>query len=120
METFSDDPAFRIRLHELTRHDIRRFALVMFEKHANFERMSESYSHLVEDIVNMANGVFLWARLVVRSILDGVGHRYSHSALQAKLDATPKDLNALFDTLLSRIDPSDREKSDKVLLLATF
>jgi hypothetical protein len=120
LDTFSDNSSLRIHLHELTRGDISRFALAMFEKDRNFNRISDSYLDLVDDVVNMANGVFLWARLVVRSLLSGVGHNDSTSVLKEKLKATPKGLDDLFDKLLSAIDPSDRKRSDIMLLIATL
>lgn len=119
MSTFSNDPAHQLSLHEVTSIDIRRFAVTMFRKSPHFERIREIYMDLVTNLVERANGVFLWARLVVHSLLDGVGHRYSHSALMEKLDAIPTDLGQLFDTLLAGIDPSDRRRSAKMFLIAT-
>jgi hypothetical protein len=119
MHTFSDSLNFRLRLHELTRADISRFASAMFEKDINFYRVKDVYTHLVRDIVGTANGVFLWARLVVRSLLEGVGHHDSQSALQEKLNSIPKDLDELFAKLLGSINPSDRKRSDQMLFIAT-
>jgi hypothetical protein len=120
LNTFSNDPKLRIHLHELTRGDISRFAHAMFEQDRNFDRIKDTYLDLVHDIVEMANGVFLWARLVVRSLLSGVGHRDSALALQQKLNAVPRGLDELFDKLLGAIDPADRKRSDKLLLIATL
>ena len=120
LNTFSNDPKLRIHLHELTRGDICRFAHAMFEQDQNFDRIKDTYLDLVRDIVRMADGVFLWARLVVRSLLSGVGHRDSALALQQKLNAVPKGLDELFDKLLGAIDPGDRKRSDKLLLIATL
>ncbi|KAH6714421.1 hypothetical protein BKA61DRAFT_359607 [Leptodontidium sp. MPI-SDFR-AT-0119] len=119
MHTFSDSLNFRLRLHELTRADISRFASAMFEKDINFDRVKDVYTNLVRDIVGAANGVFLWARLVVRSLLEGVGHHDSQSALQEKLNSIPKDLDELFAKLLGSINPSDRKRSDQMLFIAT-
>jgi hypothetical protein len=119
MHTFSDSPNFRLRLHELTRADISRFASAMFEKDINFDRVKDMYTYLVQDVVETANGVFLWARLVVRSLLEGVGHHDSQSALQEKLNSIPKELDELFAKLLGTIKPSDRKRSDQMLFIAT-
>lgn len=67
----------------------------------------------------MADGVFLWVRLVVYSLLNGVGHHDSPSALRQKLKALPKDLDELFDKLLGSIDPANRKRFDKIFLIAT-
>jgi hypothetical protein len=120
LNTFSNDPKLQIHLHELTRGDISRFAHAMFEQDRNFDRIKDTYLDLVRDIVSMADGVFLWARLVVRSLLGGVGHRDSTLALQQKLNAVPRGLDELFDKLLGAIDPGDRKRSDKLLLIATL
>ena len=118
MHTFSDSPKFRLRLHELTRNDISLFASAMFEKDTNFDRVKDVYMNLVRDIVGTANGVFLWARLVVRSLLEGVGHHDSQSALQEKLNSIPKDLDELFAKLLGSINPNARKRSDQMLFIA--
>lgn len=117
--TFSDDPRVRINLHKLTRDDINRFACAMFRKDKNFDRVQDKYLNLVKDIVDAAEGVFLWARLVVHSLLSGIGNRDSDLALQEKLNAIPKGLDELFDKLLGAIEPADRKRSDKMLLIAT-
>jgi hypothetical protein len=119
MQTFSDNSNFRLHLHELTRHDINRFASAMFEKDPNFDRVKDVYKDLVDQIVWTANGVFLWARLVVRSLLEGVGHHDSQSALQEKLNSIPKDLDEFFAKLLGSINPSDRKRSDQMLSIAS-
>ncbi|EXJ81430.1 hypothetical protein A1O3_07722 [Capronia epimyces CBS 606.96] len=120
MKTFPDEANLRIRLHEVTSNDIRRFASSMFEKDVNFRRVSDLYLELVDDIVRDANGVFLWARLVVRSLLEGVGRHYSAAALRERLATVPKDLGQLFDQLLGAIHPADRKLSDKIFLLVSY
>jgi len=118
METFSNEPNFRLRLHELTWLDISRFSSSMFKKNSNFDRVKDVYAELVNEIVEEANGVFLWARLVVRSLLEGVGRHDPHSVLRKKLKSIPKDLDDLFSKLLGSINASDRERSDRIFLLA--
>jgi hypothetical protein len=119
MHTFSDSPSFRLPLHELTRDDIYRFASAMFEKDRNFDRVKDVCMDLVQEVVAAANGVSLWARLVVRSLLEGVGHHDSQSALREKLKSIQKDLNDLFAELLGSINPSDHKRSDQMLFIAS-
>ncbi|KAL2449198.1 hypothetical protein ABEF95_016066 [Exophiala dermatitidis] len=118
MQTFSGDASHRIRLHELTRSDIHRFATDKFEQDTNFEWIRDIYAELVREIVSAADGVFLWARLVARSLLEGAGLQYSHKALRERMATTPKDLEKLFEQLLGSVNPADRKESDKLLLLA--
>jgi hypothetical protein len=112
------DNSLRMHLQELTRGDIQRFTYAMFEKEPRFKGISKAFSDIVSEIVDRADGVFLWVRLVVRSLLDSIRHRSSLPTLKKKLEKIPTGLDALFDKLFNSIDPSDRERSDKMLMLA--
>jgi hypothetical protein len=49
--------------------------------------------------------VFLWVKLVVRSLLSGLGKHDDVSDLQRRLRLLPTDLEKLFELMLNRIDP---------------
>jgi hypothetical protein len=51
---------------------------------------------LVEEIVEKANEVFLWVKLVVQSLLAGLGNRDSITDLQRRLRELPSDLEKLY------------------------
>jgi hypothetical protein len=112
------DGNHRMHLHELTRSDMRRYTSAMLAKEPKFDSTDAQFAGLTSRVVENADGVFLWVRLVVRSLTEGIRHRYSISALFKKLNGMPRGLDALFDQLFSSIDPGDREKSDKMLALA--
>lgn len=118
-QTFAKDINHQISIHELTREDIRQFSLAMFEKDPNFHRVENSYQKLVSNVVEDANGVFLWARLVVRSLLRSIGYQSTAKDLEKKLKAMPKGLDELFDQILESVDPDDRPLSDKLFLMST-
>jgi hypothetical protein len=61
--------------------------------------------------------VFLWARLVVRSLLKSIGYHATEKDLKRKLDLLPKGLDELFDQVLDTIDPEDQLMSDQLFLL---
>lgn len=115
MNAFSDSPG--IRLHELTRHDIRVFSRQKFERNVNFDSIKGNYQDLVDKVVEKSEGVFLWARLAVHSLLISVGRHDPPSVLEEQLDAIPADLDALYDGLLNSIPPQDRQKSNRMLLV---
>ncbi|CAL5875049.1 uncharacterized protein PFLUO_LOCUS9352 [Penicillium psychrofluorescens] len=118
-QTFANNMNHQICIHELTREDIRQFSLAMFEKDPNFHRVQAFYQKLVLKIVEDANGVFLWARLVVRSLLRSIGYQGTAKDLERKLKAMPKGLDELFDQILGSVDPDDRPLSDKLFLMST-
>lgn len=112
------DSDLQMHLHHLTRTDIELFTMATFEKESNFDSTNEGCRDIVQDIVDSADGVFLWVHLVVRSLLNGFRHRYPVAHLKQKLEKMPRELDLLFDKIFNSIDSSDREKSDKMLLLA--
>lgn len=119
LQTFSGFRDLQIHIHELTRKDIRQFCLAMFEKDPNFARIMSYYKELVTEIVSNSNGVFLWAGLVVRSLLKSIGYHGTVEDLHKKLVSMPKELYALFDQILGSIDPDDQKLSDTLFLLTT-
>ncbi|KAJ6112177.1 hypothetical protein N7523_008238 [Penicillium sp. IBT 18751x] len=118
MQTFAIDINHQISIHELTREDIRQFSLAMFEKDPNFNRVQGSYRELISKVVEDANGVFLWARLVVRSLLKSIGYQTTAKGLEKKLTSMPKGLDELFDQMLNSIDPDDQPLSAKLFLMS--
>lgn len=60
---------------------------------------------LMECVVQHASGVFLWAHIVVDSLLEGLMNGDGLTDLWVRLNALPTDLEALFDKLLNRLDP---------------
>ncbi|KAJ6190241.1 hypothetical protein N7519_000262 [Penicillium mononematosum] len=119
VQSFANDLNRQISIHELTREDIFKFSVARFEKDPNFHRIKDSYEDLVIEIVNASDGVFLWARLVVRSLLKSIGYQGSEKDLKRKLRLMPKGLDELFDGILSSIDPDDQLLSDRLFLLTT-
>jgi hypothetical protein len=120
-EAFSED--LRIRLHKLTKPDILRFGRTMFREHKCFPKVQHFYEKLVTKVVEMSDGVFLWARLAIRSLIMAAwrmapGRKDAEDYLKTHLENLPRDgLNALYENLLASINPGDRQKAFKMLLL---
>lgn len=120
LDTFTD-PNRIIHLHEWTKDDIYRY--VWSELHGalrSADMSTESLTKLVEIVSRKANGVFIWARLVVTSLLQGMTHRDSMKALHDRVDQAPEDLNLLYEKVLVGIDPGIRERADDALLLVAL
>ncbi|KAJ5626256.1 hypothetical protein N7510_002565 [Penicillium lagena] len=119
VQPLANDLNHQISIHELTREDISKFSVAMFERDPNFHRIKDSYEDLVIEVVNASDGVFLWAGLVVRSLLKSIGYQGSEKDLKRRLHLMPKGLDKLFDQILSSIDPDDQLLSDQLFLLTT-
>lgn len=88
-----------MRFQDLNEEDIERFVR---RKFSTFEAsLSED---LVDDLIDRAEGVSLWAALVVKSMISGVLAGDTAETLKMRLDTTPKELNNLFDQMLSNVD----------------
>jgi hypothetical protein len=60
------------------------------------------------------------ARLAVRSLLVSIGRHHTDKDLEETLNAIPKDLDELYDKLLGSLDPIDRRRWERILLLVTL
>lgn len=97
----------KLYLQDLTREDI---ALYAREKLGSYVRQAiagaEAYRYqgLIREIVDRAQGVFLWVYLVVRSLRDGFINRDSMATLQMRLRSLPVDLEPFFKHILDSVD----------------
>jgi hypothetical protein len=94
-----------LRLHELTRKDIEIFAyenLMSCTTHSDFEPCL--FSSMIQDIVDRAQGVFLWVHLVVRSLQDGMANDDPISLLHERLRTIPTDLEKFFELILESVE----------------
>lgn len=110
----------KINLHLLTRHDIYVFSRKRIEASFkdNPKGVRGGYLHLVEKVVEKSEGVFLWARVVILSLVDGMLRHDTESVLEHKLDILPPDIDGLYTELLNTLSPDDRLRAEKMMLLA--
>lgn len=118
METFSDSHNRRIRLHQLTQKDIFTFCRKAFTRDRNLSHIEDIYPRLLKELCVIADGVFLWAFLAVRLLLIAVARRDSPDQLWQQLRTTPPKLTNLYERMLNSIEPHDRRRTDRFLLLA--
>lgn len=114
LETFTESQ--RLHLHELTSQDIKTFANKSFhwENKGGFEMISEK---LVSAIIERSEGVFVWARTAVRSLLAQMKHGASPGDLLQEVSAYPIDIDELYSCILDSLEPHERLQSNRMLLL---
>ena len=107
-----------LRLQDLTVGDVRHYVTDTLGNHRQFQRLAlqdpRRTSALIEDIVMKAEGVFLWVKLVVKSLLAGLSNRDNITDLQQRLKLLPSDLEALYTHMLSCIDPFYAKKASEI------
>ena len=103
-EAFSS--ANMLKLHDVTRADIYTFVTGSLTS-----RDPQLISEMSDEIVDKAEGVFLWARLVVQEMNKGLINEDSEGQLKDRLNAIPSGIEDLYSHMLTCIDPVYREEA---------
>lgn len=117
------EDAFRrrpsLRMEDLTKKDIQRFASEKLGEHPMFAQLRKIDGNgakvLIDEVTKKSAGVFLWVRLVVKSLLEGLRDGDTLEDLQARLVLLPRDLEALFKKILDDLDPAYFEEASQFL-----
>lgn len=98
-----------LRLQNLTRPDIEKFVRDKLHLNTAYQRLvtaePPSQRDLVNEIVDKSDGVFLWVKLVIQSLLNGIRNRDDLSDLWQRFDLIPPELKPLYNHFLTRIEP---------------
>ncbi|KAL6786291.1 hypothetical protein J3E68DRAFT_421036 [Trichoderma sp. SZMC 28012] len=108
----------KILLHLHTKRDILQSAFLNFKRHP--EAIPENYVELSTAICDQAQGVFLWARLVIKDILEAYTDGIAPDTFQCRIKETPTDIADLYAKIMERVKEQDRQASAAILLLAAF
>ncbi len=105
-ESFKESPG--LRLQDLTSGDIRRFVADRLSNDLRMREIAENEPlqrhHFEKEICNKAQGVFLWVKLVVRSLLVGLSNSDRMADLRARLELLPADLEELYRHMMAKIE----------------
>lgn len=118
-DAFRDCP--KLRLHHLTRHDVVKYVNDKLRDHPRTKQLAsqspKETEALVSEIVEAAQGVFLWVRLVVRSLSEGLQNHDEIGVLIRRLHELPKDLERLFAYMLQRVPSRYKEGMSQMFQL---
>ncbi|RKL23583.1 hypothetical protein BFJ72_g14445 [Fusarium proliferatum] len=92
-----------MKMQDLTRNDIEQYARANLKKEVSLANSSICIEDLVMDISDKAQGVFLWAVLVTRSVARGISNGDSRDLIQKRLRKTPKKLHELYLDMWTRL-----------------
>jgi hypothetical protein len=102
MSTFS--PKRRIRLHEMTEADLRKFSEDRLYHIADLHGRED----LIDAIVQKAQGIFLWASLVTKSIRQQAENGTNSEDLKNELQSLPDELEGLYEHIFKSLNKSTR------------
>ncbi|TRX97399.1 hypothetical protein FHL15_001677 [Xylaria flabelliformis] len=108
-DSFGVDNMKKLYMHDLTRDDIEVFAREQLQTHprwaVTYTEIGEREKHdLIEQVAERAEGVFLWAFLVTRSLREGLSNDDTIADMWRRLESLPKDLQRLFKHMLDSVD----------------
>ena len=111
----------QLALEDLTREDIEVYVRDTLEENSRFKtlRVRDNRSQdLVQEIVDKAQGVFLWVRLVVKSLLTGLRNADRISDLQRRLQDFPETLEKYFGHMIASVEPIYRGQTAQAFTYA--
>ena len=113
--SFGANSSKRLDIHELTRNDIRGFVSDQLQTHSKWsaddsEEAAARKANLVERIAAQADGVFLWAFFVTKSLREDLSNGSTIADLHKRVSDLPSDLEQLFKHMLEKVDPKDQPK----------
>ena len=98
-----------LRIQELTRGDITRYSSDRLHSHPRSLSISQEkpglMGDLLADVVQISSGVFLWVKLAVKSLLDGMTNSDDICDLRRRLHELPPELHDLYAHMLEQIHP---------------
>ncbi|KAK8075657.1 hypothetical protein PG997_010320 [Apiospora hydei] len=100
---FGKDGTRKLYMQDFNRGDIITYVhdtLANDENYQDLEDRDTAGKELLDEIVEAANGVFLWVFLVVRSFQEGLLNGDSIASLKRRLDTLPRDLNQYFERII--------------------
>ncbi|KAF5968273.1 P-loop containing protein [Fusarium coicis] len=94
----------RLKIHLTTEQDIRR----MIDNYLSDDRHLQTFDPIeserfVSRFVNMADGVFIWVKLVLHELEAELDSEVSLDALYQVLDTFPKKLETFYDRILRKV-----------------
>lgn len=105
MDIFAGYP--NLRLQDLTYNDIRKYTVEKVHTQRRWRELLEEEgpqsAQLITDIVEKAQGVFLWVVLVVMSLLEELRNYDRITDLRQRLDVLPPDLENLYKHMLNKL-----------------
>ncbi|CZR63571.1 uncharacterized protein PAC_13468 [Phialocephala subalpina] len=107
-----------LRLEDLTARDIRLFTSETLRGNNMFIHLEhlqpQEAEWLIVEVTGKASGVFLWVRLVVLSLLEGLQDGDTITDLYERLLLLPSDLEQLFLNILKGLKPFYFEQASKL------
>ncbi|UPK96007.1 hypothetical protein LCI18_006942 [Fusarium solani-melongenae] len=116
-DAFGREPS--LTMQSLSKRDIAHFVRTEFDKSIAFQEVKEVFQDeatlIIKEIIEKAQGVFLWVSLVVRNLLSTLVDNPSFDDLKRKLAEIPSDIAGLYNAIWLSIPAERHCRSSKIL-----
>ncbi|TAQ87101.1 hypothetical protein B7494_g4578 [Chlorociboria aeruginascens] len=110
-----------LRLQDLTKPDMETFVKGNLSSHRSMvdltKRFSQQANEIVTEIKTKAAGVFLWVKIVVRLLVDGLEDGDDIKDLRNKLRQLPPDLRDLYRRMIAKMQPEHQTQAAEIFQL---
>ena len=114
----------KLKLEDLTYNDVCTYIYDQLGGNQRFRRLVQyeksAAEQLVNDLIVKAAGVFLWVRLVVKQLMNGLRDGDNIRTLRQRVDEIPADLNDYFMRLIDSIEPRNRQEASELFQIALY
>ncbi|KAH7394011.1 hypothetical protein DE146DRAFT_765582 [Phaeosphaeria sp. MPI-PUGE-AT-0046c] len=110
-----------LRLQELTANDMSVYVQGNLASNEIMVQLAKRYptdaKEIVAEITEKASGVFVWVKLVVKLLVDGLDDGDDIEELRAKLRSLPSDLRDIYRRMFSKIKSDYHGQAAEIFLL---
>jgi hypothetical protein len=106
-DAYGGDTNQMLCIHEHNREDIHKYAQSVLDNAIPWENRPDAktiYAWILDEIVEKAQGVFLWVALVVHSVCNGISNGDSYQLLERRIRELPSDLEQFFRQIVRTVD----------------
>ena len=109
-------------MQDMTRSDIEHFIRESLQENLvrRYMLQAPDIDQLVVETVEKAQGMFLWAVLVIEGLLKGMKSYHTVQDLRRRLQQLPLDLSGLYHQLLAEVDPIYHDEVSNCLAFLTY
>ena len=120
-QSYSDafDSASKLRLQDLTELDIKTYLYDKLQPALQENSAGEDdVSQFLTGIIDKAQGIFLWVRLVAKTLISGLRNHDSLDQLRMRVESTPSDIEAMYAKMLTNINLAHRTEAALLFRMA--
>ena len=114
----------QLRLEDFTYNDISAYVRERLYSNKRFQKLIQydtvAAEGLVASLISKAAGVFLWVRLVVKQLLEGLRDGDGILTISKRIEEIPADLDDYFMRLMESIEPQNRKEASELFQLALY